>query len=191
MRNGFLLFLAVSLIAAAAGAQLPHVGYIGLFTDDDHQSWCANGVGFYQVNMWVWCLPSERGMICAEFAISYPPNVIQSTLTWNPEIQWVIDPPSPYEGISVCLPECKCDWFWLFYQQLWVIDAAPVYVEIIKHPDSYVENIQFANCEPGFPFEPVIKYTNLYINYDPAGPECSGTAAESASWGAIKSLVVR
>jgi hypothetical protein len=191
MRTWLLSVLMICAASSAVSTQLPPVGYIGLYTDEFHDKWCANGVGMYQVNMWVWCLPSERGMMCAEFAISYPANVISSTVIWNPEIPIIIDPPPPSEGVTVCFPYCKWDWIWPFYQILWVVDPTPVYVEIIKYPNPMVENIQFANCEPEYPVEPVKKYTNLYINYDPTSSECSGTAVESRSWGAIKRLVVR
>ncbi len=191
MRTLLLSALVLCTVCGAAGAQLPPVGYIGLYTDEFHDTWCANGVGLYPVNMWVWCLPSERGMMCAEFAISYPINVIRSTVVWNPEIPIIVDPPDPSVGVSICFLNCKWDWTFWFYQQLWVVDPTPVHAEIIKHTDPYVLDIQFANCDPGYPVEPVRKYTNLYINYDPGSSECSGTAVESRSWGAIKRLVVR
>lgn len=186
-----LLFLVVvlTLVATAVSAQ-PPVPYIGLFTDEFHSVWCAsNPAPFYPVEMWVWCLPSERGMICAEFDISYPVNVIQSTVTLNPELGIIIpDPPYP-EAFILCFVDCKWDWAWLFHQTLYVVDQTPTYIEIIKHPDPDIEHIRFANCEPGFPVEPCIKYTNMYLNYEPPDPECLGTATQDASWGAIKSMI--
>lgn len=191
MRKWLLVFLVLCALSHGAGAQFPPRGYIGLFTDEFHNEWCAVGAGFYEVYMWVWCLPGERGMFCAEFAVSYPTNVIQSAMTWHPDFPMVIEPPYPEEGISLCYLSCKWDWVWVFYQQLWVTDMMPAYVEIVKHSDPGISDIQFANCEPGYPVEPVTKYTNLYINYDPASSECLGTAVETASWGTIKNLMVR
>jgi hypothetical protein len=187
MKRWLSILLVFWILPVAVFAQLPPVGYIGLYTDELHNEWCAVGAGFYLVQMWAWCLPSERGMICAEFRIDYPANVIQSSVTWNQP--WFIDPPDLEEGASVCLLDCQWDWYWLFHQQLWVTDPGPTYVEIVEFPFLEVPVMQFANCEPGYPVETVKKYTNLYINYDLASPECSGTAAETGSWGAIKKLM--
>jgi hypothetical protein len=185
-----LIFLIVALhvVTGAAFAQ-PPMGYMGLFADESHSVWCATGAGFYSVTMWVWCLPSERGMICADFAISYPVNVIPSTVTYNPELGIIIpDPPYP-DGLSLCFQGCRWDWVWLFHRDLWVTDQTQTYIEIVKYPDPGVEHIQFANCEPGYPLERCIKYTNLYLNYEPSDPECIGTETMGASWGAIKSMI--
>lgn len=184
------MVLALLFIGAAASAQLPLVGYIGLFADDNRDTWCVNGVGFYQIEMWVWCLPSTPGMICAEFAISYPGNVVQSAITFPPP---VIIPEvfEPETGVNACFTECQMQWTWAFHQTLFVSDALPSYLEIIKHSDPSIEYIRFATCEPGNPTEPVKKFTNLYINYAPEESPCTYMATESRSWGAIKSLVER
>jgi len=81
MKLALLLVVAVLLVSSAVFAQGPPVGYMGLYPDDSHSGWCATGVGFYPVEMWICCLPSENDQICAEFAMSYPSNVIQSTVT--------------------------------------------------------------------------------------------------------------
>ncbi len=170
MKRWLLFSLTFLVIGSAASAELPPVGYIGLYVDDQHEYYCAEGVGFYPVEMWVWCLPSERGMICPEFAIDYPVNVIQSTVTFHPDLGIIIDPPDAEEGISVCYQSCRWDWVWVFHQSLWVTDPTKTYIQIVPHPDIGV--YRFANCEPGYPTEPCIKLTNLYLNYGPDDPEC-------------------
>lgn len=174
------------LMEGSAAYAQPPIGYIGLFTDESHDVWCATGVGFYPVEMWIWCLPSERGMICAEFQVCYPTNVIRSTMTWNePHIELAIG--DLLNGLSVCLQNCKTTWFWIAHQLLYVTDQTQSYASICPHPDVGV--YQFANCEPGYPTEQCIKYTNLYLNYEQPDPECMGTATRDASWGAIKSMI--
>ncbi|HUV35399.1 MAG TPA: hypothetical protein VMX58_00485 [Patescibacteria group bacterium] len=190
MKKWLTLVVILCALSGTAGAQLPPVGYIGLFTDDNRDTWCVNGVGFYQFEMWVWCLPSDEGMICAEFAISYPGNVVQSVITLLPPII-IPEGFEPETGVNVCFTECQVQWTWAFHQTLFVSDASPSHLEIIKHSDPDIEYIRFATCEPGNPTEPVKKFTNLYINYDPAGSPCTFTATESRSWGAIKNLVER
>jgi hypothetical protein len=179
-----LLLIALSL-PATGYAQNPSLGYIGLFADSEHSYWCVNGVGFYPVEMWIWTLPGQNGMICVEFEIGYAANVIPSTITPGfDDVTLAIGDLD--EGLSACLMECQWDWFWFYHQTLYVTDDMPTYCEVLPHPDIGV--YQFANCLPGFPVEPCIKFTNLYINYQPTDPECLGTAVESSSWGAIKSI---
>ncbi len=184
MKKGVLLVLALLLIASPLMAQ--PMKYIGLFIDELHNMWCATGVGFYPVEMWIWCLPNDLGQICAEFAIAYPPNVIQSTVTDNTALISVTLGSLP-SGMSVCYVACQYDWHWNFHQLLYVTDPTKTIVEIIPHPDVGV--YQFATCEAGYPTRPCVKLTNLYINYEPGiDPECMGYATEEKSWGAIKSL---
>ena len=182
MKKAILLTVALLLVAGAANAQ-----YIGLYVDNERSSWCATGVGFYPVEMWIWCLPGPLGQICAEFMVTYPVNVITSTVTWNvPIISVSLGDLS--SGLSVCYVNCLYDWHWPAHQTLYVTDPTATYCTIQKHPDPAVEDIQFANCEPGYPTEPTTVLTNLYFNYGPTDAECMGTAVEETSWGAIKSL---
>jgi hypothetical protein len=148
MRGFLLLVLVLVLITAVAHAQLPEVGYIGLYTEDpwrfDPSMSCVTGVGFYPAEMWIFCLPSVRGIICAEFMITYPANVIQSTVTTNPAVSVTLGELDT--GMSVCFVDCHWDWVWPFHQSLWVIDATPAWIEIVKHPDPHIICVQFANC---------------------------------------------
>lgn len=136
--------------------------------------------------MWIWSLPSIRGQIRAEFMICYPANVIQSTVTWNDPIISVSlgDLPS---GLSVCFIACQTDWFWIAHQIHYVTDATKNHVEICPHPDIGV--YRFANCEPGYPTEPCIRFIDLYINYTELDPECGCLCdTQEASWGTIKGM---
>jgi hypothetical protein len=160
---------------------------MGLFTDSSHSWWCVDGAGFYPAEVWLWCLPGDGGMICAEFAISYPDNVIQSTTTFSPLIFPPIDPTDLETGVSLCFSACQVTWTWIFHQALWVTTAEQTYVGLVKHTDPDIEAIQIATCEPGYPVEPVRKFSDFYINYPPE--ECPGNAVESESWGAIKNLM--
>lgn len=188
MKQSLLLALVFLLIGTAGNAQNPPVGYIGLFSNDQHADWCAEGATvFYPVEMWVWCLPSVNGQIGVQFEIGYPYNVAQSTLTWNEELIGAIPAIAPEEGVDVAYTSCQWDWHWVLHQLIYVTDLVPTYCEIIPHPDS--GEYQFYNCQDGYPLEPCIKFTNLYLNYDAESPECAGTATRDASWGAIKHLM--
>lgn len=183
MKKVVFLAIALLLVSGAVNAQ-GH--FMGLYTDDTHSYWCATGVGFYPVEMWIMCLPGPLGVICNEFMICYPVNVIQSTTTSNTAIISVTlgDLAS---GMSVCYLLCQYDWFWCFHQTLYVTDATQTLVQICAHPDVGV--YQVADCTPGYPTVPCDLLTNLYLNYESTEPECQGTATEDASWGAIKSMI--
>ncbi len=187
MRNLVLPVALLFLISGAASA-LPQDGYIGLLANESRSCWCVSGVGFYPAEMWIWCLPSVRGQMCAEFAICYPPNVIQSTVTWNDPVISVSlgDLPS---GFSVCFVECQMDWFWIGHQLLYVTDMTKTIVQICPHPDVGV--YQFANCNPDYPTEPCKIFIHLYINYQYDDPECGWCLcpARESSWSVIKKML--
>lgn len=184
MKKALLLGLALLFLSSAAFAQLPPNGYIGLYVDE-HATCCVTGVGFYPVEMWIWCLPSDLGQICAEFMVVYPVGVIQSVVTTNPLVSVTLG--TLPEGMSVCFADCQWDWNWPFHQALYVSDpVTPMEITIAKHPDPLITCIQFANCEDGYPTECVVVHTKLLLNQEceEVPPECVGT--EEASWGAIK-----
>lgn len=177
-----LLFTCIN----TAHAQLPQTAYIGLFADENHTSWCVNGEAFYGCEMWVWVLPSERGVMCVEWKVEYPDNVIPSTVTigW-PDI--TCDLEDPTRGYSACVLDCRFEWFWLFKQDLYVVSAEQTHCEIVPHLDAGA--YQVASCEPGYPIEPVIKLSDLYVNREPNDPVCAGVGTSGTSWGAIKRIM--
>ena len=183
-----IMLLAVALVVLSAGSAFAWdtYGYIGLFANEEYNTWCVWGTGMYPAEMWVWCISNyELGTICSEFSVCYPANVIQSTVTWNDPIISV-SLGDLANGLSVCYVDCQWGWFWIAHQTLWVTDATKTRCEICPHPDVGV--YQFANCSPGYPTEPCTKGYDLLVNYPPNDPNCT-VATESASWGAIKSMI--
>jgi hypothetical protein len=185
-----LLCLLVLTASGSVRANPPR-GYIGLFADEDHSSWCASGAPVYPVEIWVMCLPGYLGQICAEFAVHYPANVTQSTITINSAL-WFQIPGylcvDDYCNFAPCYHWCEWDWHWVMHQTIYVTDWTPSFVEITGNQIGG-GTYQFANCDSGYPLEPCTVLTRFYLNYDPSAPECMATATKSESWGAIKSLV--
>jgi hypothetical protein len=182
-----LLLISILIVPILSHALLPTTAHIGLFADEEHSNWCVSGEVIFEVEMWVWLRPSERGMICVDFLISYPTNVVQSRMILNINrcsILPVVE--CGYGYGAICYFECKRDWVWIARQTLYVERPNETIVEIIPRYEGGV--IKVLSCDEGHPVEPVIKLTNLYINYDPEGPECLGTSTNNSSWGAIKSL---
>lgn len=174
------------LILMLSGSVLA-VGVMGLYVDGssppDPWNSCVNGVGFYPVEVWIWSLPGVNGVMCAEFAISYPMNVIQSTVYSNTAIVSVEIGSLP-SGMSVCYMTCQVGWHWCFHQLLYVVDPTPTQIEIVPHPG--VGAYHFANCEPGYPLEPFIVHTVFKINQ--MCPPENPVGTERTSWGTIKSM---
>lgn len=192
MKRALLISMILLIASGAALAQLPARPYIGLFTSDVHDTWCATGTPdpFYMVEMWIFCLPSFYGMLCAEFAINYPSSsVITGSITSNAAIISVAQG-DLVTGMSVCYIACEYDWNWCFHQTFFVNGTDQVYAELIPHGAPQITQLQFASCEDdSYPLEEAVKFTNLYINYDPiTAPECQVTGTGSKSWGAIKTL---
>jgi hypothetical protein len=166
-------------VAAGSTAQFVFHGYeggcIGLYADDQHSDWCVNGEGFYPIDMWVWCRPSGNGLICAEFAVQFPSNTIQSTITWHPDISVTIG--DIWVGLSVCFTHCFYDWVWPLHEVVYVTDPTQTMIEVVEHPDA--GHIAFLNCLPESLIEPADVCTHLYLNCtDATPPELLSAEAE-------------
>lgn len=181
-----LLFMLIILMVSAVQAQLPENPYIGLFIDQDRSSSCVNGTSPYFFEMWIWCLPNSDGQMCAEFAIQYPSNTVESTITKNDQLISVELGSLP-DGISVCYNECQRDWNWPYHQTIYAFGSDPSWIEIIPHPD--IGLVQFADCTPCGPgcIELAIVYSKLGINRD--CPPDNPVGIQQTTWGSIKNLL--
>lgn len=180
-----LLALLILFLVVTGTASAQQEGYIGLYTDDTHSQSCVTGVGFYPAQVWIWCLPGENGQICAEFSVAYPPNIVQSTVYKNTPIISV-DMGDIAGGWSVCYTDCRYDFHWLAWQQIYVTDATPGWIEIVKHPSPEITCVQAANCLPGYPIECLMVLTKFGVNQECPPENPIGT--EETTWGAIKGL---
>jgi hypothetical protein len=127
-----------------------------------------------------------NGLQAAEFAVQLPPIVIETAAVKNPNI--TVELGSRPNGISVAFGEgmCNTDWVWLYQLTYVYLSTTPVpcKVEIIPHPGTLpLPAYQFASCLPGYPIEPCIYLTPLYVCWTP-----SPLGVEQTNWGAIKSL---
>jgi hypothetical protein len=179
--------VAAVFAASSALAVLPPVGYIGLFTDAAHYDNTVCPGVYVQFPCWIMCLPSVHGLQAAEFGISFPPTAIVLATVQNPLTARLCCGALP-TGVSVSFGEgmCQMDWVWLYQLTMMSLAASPGKIEIVPHPDVRpLPAYQFASCELGYPIEPCINLTPLYICWSPdPGP----LGVREASWGAIKSL---
>jgi hypothetical protein len=190
MKKALLFAAAVLFVASSVSAVLPPLGYIGVFADATHNTdpaanyTCPAQYGNFMA--WIWCLPGENGIQAAEFAVSFPATTVTLLTTKNPLI--TVELGSLPGGMSVAFGEgsCQMDWVWLYQLSMMqlALPTAPAKIEIIPHPGTLpVPAYQFATCELGYPIEPCINLTPLYVCMEP-----SPLGVEQTNWGAIKSL---
>ena len=183
-----LVFAAIMLLAGSVLAVLPPIGYIGLFTDTAHSDNTVCPSAYGQFQCWIWCLPSVNGLQAAEFAVSFPSTVVVLSTVKNPGIIIALCCGALPTGVSVSFSEgmCQNDWVWLYQLTIMSLAATPEKIEIVPSPNAWpAPAYQFASCQPGYPIEPCINLTPLYICWTPdPGP----LGARETSWGAIKSL---
>ena len=189
MKKAMLLAAAVLFVASSVSAELPPVGYIGIFKDATHSNVpgyntvCPGPYGMFSA--WIWCLPSVNGLQAAEFAVNFPPVVLIQATVKNPGI--TVELGTMQTGLSVAFGEgqCQMDWVWLYQLTCVVLSPTPVTtkIDIKPHPGTLpVPAYQFATCELGYPIEACIYLTPLYLCQDaPLG-------VQETNWGAIKSL---
>ncbi len=187
----YVFFIAIAAVPSSIGsasAAPPPVGYIGLFADGAHSvnTVCPSVYG--QFTCWIWCLPSVNGLQAAEFAVSFPPTVITLVTVQNPNTVVALCCGNLPTGVGIAFGEgqCQTDWVWLYQLSMMPLAATPARIEIVPHPGVWpVPAMQFASCLLGYPIEPCINLTPLYICWTPdPGP----LGARETSWGAIKSL---
>jgi hypothetical protein len=214
MKKSLLIAAAVMFVAGSVFAVNPPIGQIGIFKDATHyigdptaflnsaNTICPSAYGTFPA--WIWVLPGVNGLQAAEFAVYFPPTIITLATVKNPLI--TVELGSLPGGMSIAFGEgsCQMDWVWLY--QLNLMNLAPItpwnlpssykypplpglpamYVAIIEHPGTLpVPAYQAATCLLGYPIEPLVNLTPLWLCYDPAsGP----LGVEQSNWGAIKSL---
>jgi hypothetical protein len=187
MKKYLMVFLAVLLFSTAVSAQTQ--GYIGLFSDDTHTSWCASAASVPgNFTMWMFALPKEGGATCAEFMIQMPadPSLIMATLTPHPDASSAIIG-HPTSGVSFCWNLCHEGWTWIYSALMVDTSGNQNTIALVPHPTAGGPN--FTECDGDRVIYPAVIFNNFYVNYvNGVDPECDETGTAPASWGAIKSL---
>jgi hypothetical protein len=147
-------------------SDLPQTGYIGIWADQNHLDCDVFPPQYTTFDVWIWCLPSVRGLQAAEFAVSFPATVITLSMVQRPDI--AVSLGSLTTGISVAFSQndCQRDWVWMHHLTCMSLTTnVPGYIGIIPHPATLpLPAYQFASCEPGYPIEPCMNSGPLYVN---------------------------
>jgi len=180
-----MIFLAVLLFSTAASAQSQ--GYIGLFADDTHTSWCGTAATIPgSFTMYIIMLPRADGTKSIEFMLTYPddPTIIASSESWDLDYLVMGNLAS---GVSAVISECQFGWKVVATQLIITTSTNQGIISIVPHPTA--GGPWMCECEGLRTEYRAVAFTNLYINYtDGVDPECSETATAERTWGAIKNM---
>jgi hypothetical protein len=180
MKKMVLLVFALLIVSSAVHAYSPDSTYVALFADTLRTSHRADygGTGITPFEMWIWWLPSARGVQAAEFKIIYPASLIQGSVTQNDSLS-ISGGTGMTTGIYCAWIWCQHDWTWSHRQDLYLRNSTQGVVVIA--PSNLSNKLQIGCCG-GVPLEPVRKLDDFCLNYD------CGLAVHEATWGAIKEL---
>ncbi len=174
------IFAAIALTSIAFQADA--TTYIGIYADEVHSECSSYPAPYLLVSFWVWVQPGADGMICVDYEITTPPNVIEAAALVNPEAGYHIGDAIVPPGSTVCFPTCRTEWVWTHQLQCLVTDVAPSIITLDPHDDYGI--LRASSCiEPEYPAEEMVKLNDLFLNQ-----ECF-LATQASSWGAIKSLL--
>lgn len=168
MKKTILFLVTVLLISSNGRSLAQQFGQIGVYIDEDHSKNCYWGATslYTSIELWIWCLPGENGMVCADyklFSYSYGDfALIPLYEIANPAISY--ESGNLWNGTSVCFCECQYNWVWTHRHLILLYSSGPANVGIEKHPD--YDNIQFTTCVPGYPKEQANMYPYFCINDD-------------------------
>jgi len=190
-----LAFITLSLVFGMEPVHSQPFGYIFVFSDENHSTYCVNGEGIYSFESWIWCWPGDDGCIEANFSVGYPSNVQEDTTIVNDMIVSQIEGDLS-SGVRVELNECQYDWFWMYRQVFYAMDNSRSQIYISLESDT--SHAFLRTCASGNPARTCCA-CSLFVNYSAADEECfsieypvcncSLTSTKQSSWGAIKSVM--
>lgn len=151
----------VELVLAAEGGD----AIIALYLDTGRSVLSIAPEPGTMFDCYVWCLPSERGMIGAEFALQTIKSTddfecLTSNEFLNPAVV-AVALGNTVEGIMTAGVECQYNWMWIIKVQ-YLYKSGRGYIDVVSHPNSGAR--QVANCLTGFPIEPASSGTPLQVN---------------------------
>ncbi len=166
-----LVVLVISIFQPISGqiqkANAGPTAWIGLYSDAGHSSYVYEYSGQYdEFDLWVWVLPGDEGMKCAEFSIDHHDWVWVVGQTPNPDCSVIQGNPVDPDGVTICLETCQEDWTWLYQIEMLTrkSDAAG-WIEIKERPDAGA--YQVLTCPPpDYPAEPLSVLNHFGLFYE-------------------------
>jgi hypothetical protein len=128
MHRALCIAVTLLLVPAAASAQLPPRGYFALYFDAGRTEWCYTGTGM--VNFYLFVLPNEGGVGCAELIVPPPTGFMIFAEVYNPDIILPVTGTLP-TGLAACFTTCWYEWVQIASAALMIPNANPAEVPII------------------------------------------------------------
>lgn len=180
MRIAYIVLVILLVVSSLACAQ--ERSYMGIFTSADRSTWCINEEVPVNFDIWLWVLPSERGIQGVRFQIPITTSWVRANSTTFNSIFSGNKEDLGRGDINVTLisPYCHTEWTWILIQHLGSEWPNPLRINIM-------ERIVFS-CQEGNPEEDAVYLSSVFLNYGIDSPECTTVGVEVTSWGAIKSL---
>jgi len=108
---------------------------IGLWSDLNRSADFVQASPFQPFEFYVWCRPGPSGTYCVEYALAE-----RSVFEFEYGIINVVNDPDvsvslgdPLSGITVCMYNCKTDWFWVSRCTAFLMRGNG-YLEVVPHP---------------------------------------------------------
>jgi hypothetical protein len=178
MKKALLLGVALLLIASVVSAQLPPQGFIGLYVDDAHTTWCIEGTGSF--TMYCFVLPTVDGMKCIEIkTVLSSANIAVFSPVYNADVAQPVMGGVPGD-LAACFNSCWGEWVQAFSATLFIMAATPE--SVTMEPFTGSPYLKILDCT-GLETE-ALPLTYVYTNY----AECPGNANQESTWGAIKNM---
>ena len=178
-----MMVVGIAMLASAANAMGP-AAYIGLYADEAcaDMSWFGVGAAF---DMYCFVNPSDNGVSVLEYKIDIDGGAtVYSSFTPNDVILAGIG--APYGGAGVQIScTCQMDWFWTYKINFFVASPVPSYFVVVGS-DALYPDILVGGCDPLKTLEDLHPLNKFGLNQE---GELLIIANESATWGAIKSLI--
>lgn len=172
--------LAGNSVAAGTKVQLVISGdrpdaLISLYLDLERSGTSTKPGPYEMFDCYVWCLPSDNGMMCAEYALELWPMsddfacfTVEETI--NQDIV-TVSLGNTQGGISECFRECQYGWIWIMKVSYLYISGGGL-INVTNDPA--VPSILAANCLAGYPTETARAGTPLQINTQYIGTMLAG-----------------
>jgi len=183
MRATILALLLLASVCTAASAGPPYVGYVGLYVDSAHNSWCIpnpNPLAHYTV--WSWCRPSSAGASAACFAV-IGGTIYRGPEQVNPSVVYHYSGTNFMTGLIFYYWGCQYDWHWIHKEDISDYHAGPRGTKLWIEMGVLDHGQQLRTCEEGSPWRQFVILTNAYF-----GGTCGPIGTENVTWGTIKNL---
>jgi hypothetical protein len=171
----YILFTPVNMYADYYG------GYIGPYSDEQHEEACVEIAPNTTFDIWIFVLPAWRGALGICYSVQYCDNVVQVEEEYSPLFLENTIFGNLDDGFIAIFEECQNDndFIWVARQTLYMTDDQGCEIRVREAQGLAMPAVLACDNNEYW----LTEYVRLAVNL-PCGP----ISTESSSWGVIKSL---